>query len=688
MKLFFIIIIYQIFLVNAFAQPTISYILPDIGSPGMNIYFEIIGPIGTQENFGIEAFFLNDQSSNVKIECVNSADKWKITFGPLVVSWQGRMISSQAFINPAVEPNSSYWSDLQNDFRIPVRVNVNGTFSTIDTFYIVKPYHLGDISSNPDRVFGEGTLGRRSRRGAMIVDSLILASSQTYTVSKNDCDPVTTGNQAYLPFVLLSKGKINGQNINTIISVNGSAPAAGAGGNGGPGGGGGGGRFCDWSGTGDAGGNGFTGGGPGGRNSSGNPFSSDYQNIKGTGTFSNGGSLNNVIAPAFAWYEASGGGTGHPFGLSGNGCSDGGACNPPGGFGGGSGYQQNQKGGSGGYASAGSNSNVGINTGGQIVGNLMGVPLAGGSGGASGNPQGMNECSGSGGGGGGAILIFGNTIQGLSLYANGGDGGSGDGNGGSGSGGLIAAFAKQSIFSVASYVLGGTNATTTGGAGRVRADAMQSTSYNYFPTAIASSYKGFASDTSHYIERIHTIQGSKEAARILNAYIKPENGDWTLVTLNQTNSNWTANLDLNYTTDTLFYFVVLQDVINPTTAQYLNEPMRILSQSAANILIIKKMPEIAGDSVATFQIANCEGSFKDTTIYIRNNGDSPLTVNFNQSSYLYGNRGFQLISPNTEVTIPENGSVPVTLRYTYQTGQSGTITDSLYIPNSSPNKDP
>jgi hypothetical protein len=205
----------------------------------------------------------------------------------------------------------------------------------------------------------------------MIVDSLILAVSQTYTVTKTDCDPITPGNQAYLPFVLLSKGRINGQNTNTIISVNGSAPASGAGGNGGPGGGGGGGRFCDWSGDGDAGGNGFTGGGPGGRNSSGNPFSSDYQNIKGTGTFSNGASLNNVIAPAFAWYEASGGGTGHPFGLSGSGCNDGGACNPPGGYGGGSGHQQNQKGGSGGYASAGSNSTANSNTGGQIVGNLM-----------------------------------------------------------------------------------------------------------------------------------------------------------------------------------------------------------------------------------------------------------------------------------------------------------------------------
>lgn len=687
-KLFLIIIfIYQIFLVNAFAQQ-ISYILPDIGSPGMNIYFEIIGPTGTNDNFGADGFYLNDQTSNVKIECVSPADEEKITFGPLVVSWQGRMISSQAFINPAVEPNSSYWSDLQNAYRIPVRVNVNGTFSTIDTFYIVKPYHLGDISSNPDRVFGEGTLGRRSRRGAMIVDSLILASSQTYTVTKTDCDPITSGNQAYLPFVLLSKGKINGQNINTIISVNGSAPASGAGGNGGPGGGGGGGRFCDWAGSGDAGGNGFTGGGPGGRNSSGNPFSSDYQNIKGTGTYSNGASLNSVTAPAFAWYEASGGGTGHPFGLSGNGCNDGGACNPPGGYGGGSGYQQNQKGGSGGYASVGSNSNAGTNTGGQIVGNLMGVPLAGGSGGASGNPQGMNECSGSGGGGGGAILIFGNTIQGLSLHANGGDGGSGDGNGGSGSGGLIAAFAKQSLYNVASYVTGGVNATTTGGSGRVRADAMQYTSYNYSPTATASSFKGFASDTSHYIDRIHTIQGSKETGRTLAAYIKPENGDWNQVALIQTNSNWTAALDLNFTTDTLFYFVVLQDVNNPITAPYLNEPARILSQSAANVLIIKKMPEIAGDSIATFQIANCEGSFKDTTIYIRNNGDSPLTINFDQSNFLYGNLGFQLISPHNEVIISVDESVPVTLRFTYQTGQSGTITDSLFIPNSSPNKDP
>jgi hypothetical protein len=95
----------------------------------------------------------------------------------------------------------------------------------------------------------------------------------------------------------------------------------------------------------------------------------------------------------------------------------------------------------------------------------------------------MNECSGSGGGGGGAILIFGSTIQNISLTANGGNGGIGDGDGGCGSGGLIAAFAKQSLFSVASYVNGGAIASTSGGSGRVRADAMQYTSYNYFPNA-------------------------------------------------------------------------------------------------------------------------------------------------------------------------------------------------------------
>ena len=686
MKLFFIIlIILKLSLFSAFAQE-ISYILPDIAAPGMNVYFEIIGPSNATGNFGTDGFYLNDQTSNVKVECLNENDEWKIAFGPVILSWEGRMISSQAFVNPAVQPNSSYWDDLQNEFRIPIRVSVNGAFSNVDTFYIVRPYNLGDISSNLEKVFGEGTLGRRSRRGAMIVDSLILAMRQVYTVSKSDCDPISPGNQAYLPFVLLSKGKIEGQHINTIISVDGSAPSSGKAGNGGPGAGGGGGRFCDWSGDGDAGGSGFTGGGPGGRNNSGSPFSSNYENETGIGTFSNGASLNGVAAPAFAWYESSGGGTGHPFGISGMGCSDGVNCDPPGGYGGGSGYQQMQRGGSAGYATAGSSSTVSSNTGGKAVGNSMGVPLAGGSGGASGNPQGMRNCSGSGGGGGGAISVFASSIREMSFYANGGGGGGGDGDGGSGSGGLISISAKHAIDRVASYVSGGTVGSASGGSGRVRADALQYISNNYYPVSTASTYHGFASDTSHHIDRIHTIQGSKELGRTLSAYLKPENGNWTEIALNQGAESWSANLDLNFTSDTIFYFVVTQDVANPSNIQYRLEPERIFSQAAANVLMIRRMSEIAGDSLAYFQIANCENAYKDSTLYIRNNGDSPVKVSFDQANFLHGNRGFQLISPHSEITIPSDESIPVVLRFTYQTGQSGTITDSLMIPNDSPNK--
>ena len=70
---------------------------------------------------------------------------------------------------------------------------------------------------DPGRVFGED-FGVRSRRGAMIVDSLILAND-VYTVSTLDCDPGTEGNQGYLPFILLAKGKIQGDGIQTEISV-------------------------------------------------------------------------------------------------------------------------------------------------------------------------------------------------------------------------------------------------------------------------------------------------------------------------------------------------------------------------------------------------------------------------------------------------------------------------------------
>ena len=212
--LFFILFTLSNFNVKSY-PPYISYILPDIVAPGMNSCIEIMGPklisidplppIEFFWNFGPDSLYFNNPNDPVKVELVRPEDSSKITIGPLIVSWKGRMITAQVFAKPSVNPNSRFWQDLRPEFRIPIRVYKYGEYSNVDTIYLVQPQNLGDVSSNSERVIGQGTLGIRSRRGAMIIDSLKLATATTYTISNNDCDPNTSGNQGWLPFVLISK---------------------------------------------------------------------------------------------------------------------------------------------------------------------------------------------------------------------------------------------------------------------------------------------------------------------------------------------------------------------------------------------------------------------------------------------------------------------------------------------------
>ena len=312
-----------------------SYLIPDIGAPGMNVYIEIVAHTDSILAFGADG--IKDYSSNSQwqLKPANSSDEWKIIFGPLVVSWNGRLISTQAFIHPELAPTSWKWNE---GIKIPIVLLENGTVVNTFNFYVVNPCPLGDISkiTSPKEnlggeeviVLGKAPFGLRSPRGAMLVDSLILADNTKYVVSTEDCDLETEGNQAYLPFVLLSLGDIRGGS-GTVISVDGLRQDAGVGG------GGGGGAFCDNLGLASdspevqRGGNGYTGGGIGGVNNSG-IFSSSYYASNGGGIGSGsidssttkdfaGKSLNGLKGATKGGYEASGGGTGHPF-RPGGGC--------------------------------------------------------------------------------------------------------------------------------------------------------------------------------------------------------------------------------------------------------------------------------------------------------------------------------------------------------------------------------
>ena len=576
---------------TTFAQNKAAYMIPDIGAPGTNVYIELLAHTDSIGAFGNNSFV---NGNSLVLRPTNSADNWKVQFSPLTVSWNGRLITAHAFIHPDLAPTSWRWNE---GINIPIGLYGNGNPNPIRTFnfYVVQPFKMPDLTQTNETVFGQGSLGIRSPRGAMIVDNLIL-DCKTYTVSTNDCDPNTEGNQGYLPCVLTVLGNIKGckegTNITSIISVDGNNQDAGAGG------GGGGGAFTDYPLGIDRnhwrlrGGHGFTGGGLGGINGDaplgggnrwttqegGHGSGSNAQNY--TDGFA-GNSLNGVRGALIQGYESAGGGTGHPFGQSGQGSW---ANDRVGGYGGGSGGIQQAPGGVGAYFTVGSRTD---NRDGKAHGNSVVIPLAGGSGGASGNPQFPGTFSGYGGGAGGAMAINARNISSVLLHSRGADGGESTGDriwfGGSGSGGGIVATSKTNS-EVGFNVNGGTRRDITAGSGVYRNDAFNS-----------NNLLGLVTDTTNLIERNTRIRGN--TANTAELYIKSLNSAWHKINSEGTFAgNWNFEFDYDELEnlipdyngeDTVFYFFAVQK--NPT---FNNEnrtavPEYILSQAAANILILR-----------------------------------------------------------------------------------------------------
>lgn len=676
------------------AQPTISYIIPDIGTPDMNTYVEVIAPNTAEGSFGTDGLYLNNSTDKVRLECANPSDTNMIVIGPVVVSWKGRLLSTQIFVRkylPIFPPTEENWSLLKREYRIPIRVFVSGQYSNVDTFYIVKPYSFGDKSKNAERVLGAGTLGVRSRRGAMLVDSMMLGSG-TYTVSTADCDPNTVGNQGYLPITILTKGNIVGDNNGTIISVSASNRDGGAGG------GGGGGKFCDVSvGTlnGDNGGNGYTGGGKGGVNGTFTVSSSFRANGLSTGKVINNtsGSLNEAEGGTTPDFEAAGGGGGHPFGTSGSGCRFGNSCNPSGGYGGGSGRQDNESGGGGGYYSIGANSTPASQTGGKVVGNNCLVPLAGGSGGAGGNPRGLNVCSGEGGGGGGAISLYGYSISNIQCQAIGADGAqSSNGNGGSGSGGAVILMSKSSLTNVSGVNVSGGSKSPTGGSGRFRHDAM--TMQPPIDINFAGSiYRGPTTDTTTIVPRLKGTLIFSSNGKPITLFLKPEGKPWLLYdyfTVPEGKDSKVINFsDITSFPETRYYLVAMQSILDANVLQYTSEPTLIMSQAGANILQIADQPIINSSKSRTLNTIYCSNDMFYDTVKVLNEGVIDLTV-FN-ATFLNGsrdgNQGFSLVSPfqnEFPLTIPKQSAKNFIVRYSSPPIAGTFFTDTLKLINNDP----
>jgi hypothetical protein len=690
------IILLIIFLTISFLSPNLlrsQYIIPDIGAPGMNIYVEFIADASDGENyFGSDDLYLNNEGDAFRI---TSSDPEKVTVGPFVVSWNGRMISTQVFINPNLDPQTTEQNDVAGVFKIELKYSAQ---DKTYPFTIVKPYNLDDVASGGAFDFGSGgNAGNRSQRGVMIVDSLILSDAE-HTVSRKDPDGnINNGNQGYFPFILLSKGPVRGViGGNTIIS----ATAFGI--DGGPGGGGGGGSFCDNSGSGSDGGNGFTGGGGGGLNNG----SSSKRKKSGIGTgvlgdtlflekgqraLYAGKSFNGVAGSQTGigkitenWgYESAGGGTGHPFGFSGYANSDGSECNNCNGqWGGGSGGKNLQRGGGGGYGSRGKDVSGSVENGGNVHGNRMGVPLAGGSGGASGNPQGLG-CGGDGGGGGGAIRIFGSVVENINFYANGANGTNGilSADGGGGSGGFIEVSSK--LEAKVTHTNGGGN---LGGEGRYRIDApddiQDSDPLNYF---------GLSTDTTNIVNEKVKLTGSKNKKEFLKYYLKSaSSGSWTLIEeINDNNSEWTIEFDLPEG-DILFYGMAVQTIKDPVDGslepKYNHNPKYLLSQAAANIFILDEYPIIDGDDLITSPVLiACQNENPSShTFNLTNIGKTDLKIKYDEATWKFGNRGFSLKNPETtEIVIPDGNSVGV-IEFDFSSLSSGTYSDTLFIPNNTP----
>lgn len=691
------ILLLNLFNVNKLKSQT-SYIFPDIAAPGMVTYFEIIAKANDLSFFGPDGFSLNNPTSNVKIRIAQQQPQNIdiASFGPISVSWQGRVLSSYIFVNPDVQPADWDWE--KSGMYVIIEV-LNGANKVGEyRIDIVRPFPFGDKSGVAENVLGQGQLGKRSRRGAMIVDSMILGN-QVYSVSKVDTDLSLAGNQGYLPFTLISKGPIRGTGATSEINVNASTL------NGGVGGGGGAGAFCDVqfgaSNTGTEGGDGFTGGGPGGQN--GTVGSVNQKKASGNGSGAKiagplwgGSSINGIVGgTSTTAHESSGGGTGHPFGLSGDGCSDGGGCNPLGGNGAGSGYRQLSVGGSAGYATDGLGSGGVSQTGGKMYGNAVGVPLAGGSGGGGGNPQGISFCAGYGGGGGGAIRVQAENVLNVRIKANGANGGNATlitANGGAGSGGFIDFHTKLGFANVAVEANSGVN----GGLGRVRFNTFTNTS-NYpviVNSSAGSTYFGFGIDTTTYLSETNTkIYGSVSSQiysnNKLTLYLKHgKNGDWNAIgkpTIYDPNTGkWEFNLDISAykaaitSTNKYFYIAAGVEIDNPSTTPYRYEPRVVFSQSGANVLIADLQPEIKTQTRAPKKVFACGNSLVTDSLWITNIGEGLLEVDL-VNDWVQNNQGFSLIAPVGKQNLDAGDSVYVKFSFDPTGKTSGIYRDSLKL---------
>jgi len=650
-------------------SPNLKYLLPDAAGPGMSVVVDAVAAPLDVGAFGTDGF----RRDTVAMELVNPADAARVLVGPTVISWSGRLASTMLFVRPDATPGP-----------VPVRLRIQGVVSSVDTFFIVRPQPIG----HDGVLTGGGPIpARRSRRGVMVLDSLVLRSG-VYSIDTVDTDSLVPGNQGFLPITILCRGRFTIDSTASLSVSGWSDSARSLYGFGGPGGGGGG------TGSEFGGGSGFTGGGGIVRGND----PAFYAVTTGTGgtrsAFWNGGpSLSGARGGASQFNVPGGGGTGHPFGSSGF-AGRRIATQPialhDGAFGGGSGgglvlfpgdlTTGGGGGGSGAQGEGGGDSR--IPNGGRAVGNAMLVPMAGGSGGGGGGFASGGYAHGGGGGGALAIIGYQKVVVDGDILAFGGvgfnrsvaDNASGGGGGGGGSvmigaqGGLV--FGPRSNVVVNGGAGGRGNARIgltgndggDGGGGRIRFDGQ--IAGDVAVVGSATVYHAAATTSSGQItsQMGSRVRGTGMPGSTIRLYATPAGSSaWDYGQYQETtvgpDGAWTVTLGSEATAEKLC-IVVMQRVASPSVDRFTMEPAWVMSAAGGNIV---GRPAI-GVSVDTVQFGCIHFSLCDTAeVVVSNPGyQADLVI---QSAIIEGEGSAAFSVSPASGAIPSGAALPLAIRF-------------------------
>src|SRR5688572_11485035 len=185
----------------------------------MTVAFELFSLEKDSGAFGSDGIYLPDQ----KIQLENLSDTTRAVFGPVVVSWKGRLIQV-----PVTIRNSSALGQIR--FRIKNGASVS---PFITYFTIVRPdpslvVSGGSVIGDPFTGVGKLTPGN-----TLVVDSFETrpnVSNSKITFSTYRPDTNQSGNTRYHPVIILSKGPVRISSVELSVSADSL--------NGGPGGGG------------------------------------------------------------------------------------------------------------------------------------------------------------------------------------------------------------------------------------------------------------------------------------------------------------------------------------------------------------------------------------------------------------------------------------------------------------------